>query len=296
MLEKQRKKLFWWYLIPSLSIYIIFLVYPFINSFYLCLTDWDGFSDIRKFIGFRNFKRLFQDKILGDALQHNVYLFIIGTVATFILSMFFAVVLTQLKLKGSNFYRIVFFFPNVLSIVVISVIWTFILSPTSSGLFNALLKAIGLERLNRAWLGEMGTVLPALSIPWVWMSVGFYMVLFIAAIKSIPVSLYESAIIDGASQWKQFSKVTLPLIWETIRISIVFFILDAFNGTFTIVSVMTRGGPARASELMTTYMYEMAFKNRQFGYATAIGIFIFIFLLVLSLLTLRLTQKEVNEY
>lgn len=296
MLEKQRKKLFWWYLIPSLSIYVIFLIYPFINAFYLCLTDWDGFSDIKKFIGLKNFSRMFQDKYMGDALLHNVYLFVIGTTITFMLSMFFAVVLTQFKLKGSNFFSVVFFFPNVLSVAVISVIWMFILSPTSSGLFNELLSAVGLESWNRAWLGDMGTVLPAMSVPWVWMSVGFYMVLFIAAIKSIPVSLYESSIIDGAGYWKQFWSVTLPLMWETVRIAIVFFMLDAFNGTFTIVSIMTRGGPARASELMTTYMYDMAFKNRQFGYASAIGVFIFVFLLVLSLLALKLTKRDVNEY
>lgn len=296
MLEKQRKKLFWWYLLPSLAIYAVFLIYPFINTFYLCLTSWDGFSDIKKFVGLKNFGTMFRDKYMGEALLHNVYLFFIGTTFTFILSMFFAVVLAQLKLKGSRFYSVVFFFPNVLSIVVISVIWMFILSPTSSGLFNGLLSAIGLESWNRAWLGETKTVLSSISVPWVWMSVGFYMVLFTAAIKNIPASLYESSVIDGAGYWRQFVSVTLPLMWETVRIAIVFFLLDAFNGTFTIVSVMTRGGPARSSELMTTYMYDMAFKNRQFGYATAIGVFIFAFLLMLSLLALRLTKREVNEY
>jgi len=271
------------------------MVFPFIRAFYICLTDWNGYGDKMNFIGLDNFIALFKDELVFNALKNNLFLFIIGIVVTFALSVTFAVALTRLKLREKNFYRIVFFFPNVLSIVIVSVVWMFIYNPTF-GILNSFLKAIGLPNLARAWLGELDTVLPAISVPWIWMTVGFYMILFIAAIENIPTSLYESATIDGANQWQQLWKITIPLIWEVVRISVVYFILNAFNETFTIVDVTTKGGPSRASEVLTTYMYENAFFNSKFGYGTTIGVFIFLILLVLSLLWLRTSERESVEY
>lgn len=295
MFKKQKTTLFCIYVIPTLCLYVIFLVFPFIRTFYLCLTDWNGYGNRMNFVGLQNFITLFKDELVFNALKHNLYLFIIGTVATFALSLFFAVSLTRSKLKERNFYRIIFFFPNILSIVIVSVIWMFIYNPTF-GILNSFLNSVGLPHLTRAWLGELNTVLPALSVPWIWMSVGFYMILFIAAIENIPVSLFESATIDGASQWHQLWKITIPLVWEVMRISVVFFILNAFSGTFTIVDVTTKGGPSRASDILTNYMYENAFTYSKFGYGTTIGVFIFFILLVLSLIWLKSSERETIEY
>lgn len=228
MLKKEKVRLFWCYITPTLLIYTAFLVIPFLMTFYTSMTDWSGYSMQMNFTGLKNYKALIQDKLVWKAFEHNVYLFVIGAVFTFLLSVFFGVALTRMKLKMKNFYRVIFFFPNVLSIVIVSYIWMFIYNP-NFGILNALLGAIGLPNLGRAWLGELDTVLPALAVPWIWMSVGFYMVLFIAAIENIPTSMYESAIIDGANQWQQTRKITMPLIWEIVRVSIVFFHIKCFQ-------------------------------------------------------------------
>ena len=295
MIKKKKIALFCIYVIPTLAIFTIFVVIPFIRTFYISLTDWNGYGNKMNFIGLENFKTLLQDELIWDAFKHNIYLFITGFIITFSLALIFAVSLTRSKMREKNFYRIIFYFPNILSIVIVSVVWMFIYNPTI-GLLNGFLKAIGLQNLTHAWLGELDTVLVALAIPWIWMSVGFYMILMIAAIENIPASLYESATIDGANEWQQVGKITIPLIWDVLRISIVFFILNAFSGTFTIVDITTKGGPARASDLLTTLMYENAFTNSKFGYGTAIGTFIFIILLVLSLVWLKLSKRDTIEY
>jgi len=296
MLEKQRIKIFWWFVLPAFAVYCVFFIYPFINAFYISLTSWDGYSEEMKFIGLQNFEELFHDNRAFLAFGNNIRLLIYSAVFTFILAMFFAVVITQFRLRGNKFYKVVFFFPNLLSVVIGALVWMFIFSPTEFGMLNALLGKLGMERLQHAWLGEVGTVLPALSVPWIWMSVGFYMLLFIGAIQAIPDSVLEAASIDGASKWRQFVHVVLPLIWETIRTSVVFFLIGAFNGTFILVNLLTKGGPGKSSELLTTYMYENAFISRRFGYATTIGVLIFIILVVLSLVFLRITKREENEY
>lgn len=295
MIKKKRISLFLIYVIPTLLIFSIYVIVPFIRTFYLSLTDWNGYGNKMNFIGLDNFKALIKDDLIWKAFQHNVVLFAIGFVITFLLALIFAVALTRSKMREKNFYRIIFYFPNILSIVIVSVVWMFIYNPTI-GLLNGFLKAVGLQTWTHAWLGELNTVLVALAVPWIWMSVGFYMILMIAAIENIPSSLYESATIDGANEWNQLLKITIPLIWEVLRISIVFFILNAFSGTFTIVDITTKGGPARASDLLTTLMYENAFTNSRFGYGTAIGTFIFIILLVLSLVWLKLSNRETIEY
>ena len=296
MIERQRLKLFWWYVLPAIAVYGVFFIYPYINAFYISLTGWDGFSAVKTFVGLKNFVELFGDKRAILAIRNNIQLLAYTAISSFVLAMLFAIFITQFKLKGSKFFRTLFFFPNLLSVVVAALVWMLILSPTEVGLLNSFLGSIGLKGLQHAWLGELKTVIPALSIPWTWMSVGFYMILYIAAIQSIPDDILEAAVIDGASKWRQIIIIIIPLIWETIRISIVFFLVDAFSGTFVIVNLLTKGGPARASELLTTYMYNSAFNTRRFGYATAIGVLLFFILVALSLISMKLTQKEVNEF
>ena len=296
MLEKQRIRIFWQYILPGFAVYAVFFIYPFINAFYISFTNWDGFAERKSFIGLQNYAELFRDRRAISAFGHNIQMFLYTAVFTFILAMLFAVLITQFRLRGKSFYRVVFYFPNVLNVVVVGLIWMLILSPTDVGMLNAFLGAVGLGGWKHAWLGELGTVLPALSVPWIWMAVGFYMLLFIAAIQSVPDDILEAAIIDGASKWKQFIALILPLIWETVRTAIIFFLLHAFNSTFIIVNLLTRGGPGKASELLTTYMYENAFSNRRFAYATTIGMTIFLILVILSLLSLKVTKREVHEY
>ena len=295
MIRRQKRTLAILYLIPSVALYMFYTAVPFIRSFGYAFTDWNGYGTEYNYIGFQNFERLFKDANVWNALQHNVFFFLVGAVLVFSISILFAVSLTRFKLQEANFYRIVFYFPNIISIVITSMLWKFIYNP-SFGLLNAFLKAVGLDSWTHTWLGETETVLPALLVPWVWGALGFYMVMFIAAIENIPTSLYEAAVIDGASEGQQLTRITLPLIWETIRVTFVFFLLGAFSGTYTIVNVTTKGGPARASDILTTYMYENAFDFRRFGYGTTIGLLLFVILFALALVWLWLSSRETIEY
>jgi N-acetylglucosamine transport system permease protein len=222
-------------------------------------------------------------------------MYIFGTIFTFALAIFLATVLVKKKLKENRFYRIVFLFPNVLSIVVVSIIWSFIYSPTM-GILNNTLELIGLKSLTRTWLGDENTVLGALIVPQVWMFTGFFMVLYMAGMKNIPKSLYEAARIDGASELNQFFSITIPMLWEIIRTSLVFFVARAFQSTFSLVYVTTSGGPNRASEILSTYMYEQGFVNSNFGYATVIGLLLFAVMMVINFILQKITKREVVEY
>ncbi|KPV47858.1 hypothetical protein SE17_41185, partial [Kouleothrix aurantiaca] len=180
---------------------------------------------------------------------------------------------------------------------VIAVLWSFIYHPTI-GLLNGFLTGIGLTQFaNFPWLGDRGTVFGAVLAMVVWQSVGFYMVLFVAGMQGIPPEYYEAAEIDGATSWVKFWSVTVPLLWDTIRTAIVFLAIGAMD-LFAQVQVMTNGsgGPSRAADVVPTYLYQTAFSDGQFGYATAMGLVLLILVFILSVLSLRFTARETLEY
>lgn len=281
--------------IPALFVYMVFFGYPILQSFYISFFRWSGLSDNKIFVGFENFIRLFQDDVVWKALWNNMIIYIFGTIFTFLIAIFLSTVLVKGTLKESKFYRIVFLFPNVLSVVIVSIIWSFIFSPTM-GILNNTLEMMGLESLTRTWLGDETTVLGALIVPQVWMFAGFFMVLYMAGMRNIPKTLYEAARIDGATEVKQFFSITIPMLWEIIRTSLVFFVARAFQSTFSLVYTTTNGGPNRASEILTTYMYEQAFVNSNFGYATVIGLLLFGVMMTINYILQRITKREVIEF
>ncbi len=295
-INRRKHLVFWSFSLPALALYLYLVVVPFFQTFYYSLTDWNGISETMNFVGLSNFTKLVRDPTTWKYLWNNILFFVFGGILTYGIGLFNAVVLTQSKLKEKRFYRIAFFFPNVLSIAIVAVLWMFIYNPTF-GILNATLRALGLDNLTRVWLGDKGTVVYAMIVPWVWMSVGFYMVLFISSIEGIPTSLFEAAEIDGANSVQRFTRITFPLLWETIRTSIVFFVINAFSGVFTLVNVMTNGEPAGASEVLTNHMYKTAFQYSRFGYATAIGVFVFlVIMLIAGVLLLFTRSKDVIEY
>jgi len=282
---------------PTLALYAVFYIWPFVYAFYLSLFRWKGYSlNNMQYAGFFNFQKLLGDGLVWIGLKNNLFFLVWSTLIIFCFSLLFAVCLTRIKrIRSPNFYRIIYFFPNVLSIIVVGVLWMFIYNP-SFGLLNGILRALGLNSLIGDWLGDKNIVMSALVAPQAWMYIGFYMVLFIAAIQNVPEEYYESAVIDGAGQIRQFVSITMPLIWGTLRTAFVFFVVNAFARTFALVYVVTEGGPNHASELMTTYLYNQAFKYSNFGYGSAIGVFLFAVVGVISLIVLRVTQREAIEY
>jgi N-acetylglucosamine transport system permease protein len=180
--------------------------------------------------------------------------------------------------------------PHVLSIAVVAILWSFLYNP-SFGIINMLLERLSLSSWTRIWLGDKKIIMGAVTVPLVWINVGFYMVLFYSAMSNISIDIYESADMDGAGELHKFFFITIPSIWETIRSSLVFFVIMAFNYSFELVYVMTKGGPNRASELLSTYQYEIAFKNSDYGYSSAVGLLIFGITATAVFLVLNITRQ-----
>lgn len=285
--------------LPTLTIYLLFVIYPIIESFKISFYQWSGLTKgTEVFVGFKNFINLFDDPIFYKAIQNNVKLIFIVPIIIVSIALFFSTILTRRKLKEKRLYRTLFFFPNVLSEVVIAVLFSFVFHP-SMGVLNSLLEAIGLDFLAQPWLGQSSTALGAVMVAMIWTSIGWFMVLYIAAMEGVPASMYESCRLDGATEWQQFWHVTIPLIWETLRVSFVFLIVSAFNGSFTYIMVMTAGGPDNNSQVLSSYMYSYAFKgggNTNMGYATAIAVVNFAIIAVITLIAHRISKKEEVTY
>ncbi|MFW5955733.1 MAG: carbohydrate ABC transporter permease [Rhodothermales bacterium] len=282
------------FVLPAFTVYTLFVTYPFLRSFVMSLKEWSGFSLEGVFVGLENYQALLSDRVVGIALRNNVYILFWCTLITFALSLFFAVVISRRGYRAAPVFKTVFFIPHVMSMAIVAIIWTFIYNP-SFGVVNRALAAIGLESLQRIWLGDRDVIMGALTVPLVWFNLGFYMVIFISAIAEIDSQLFDAAEIDGASELQKFLYVIVPSIWNFVRIALVFFVITAFNYSFELVYVITQGGPNRASELLTTYLYEQAFERSRFGYAAAVGIVVFLIVFVLIALLLRGTRRKGDE-
>ncbi|SDQ23724.1 carbohydrate ABC transporter membrane protein 1, CUT1 family [Virgibacillus subterraneus] len=294
--SKKQKYLFLAFcLIPTFIMFSIFTLYPLFSGLYYSFFEWSGSSQVKEFIGFDNYVKLFKDEIIPATIWHDYFLVVTKVIGIMIMALFIAVALTQLKIKEAPFYRIIFFFPNIMSVVVIGILWTFIYNP-SLGLVNSGLEFLGLESWAKPWLGSEDWALPSLVLPSIWAGIGLFMLLLMGGIANISKSFYEAAEIDGANEWQQFWKVTLPLVWPQIKISILYIVITTLNGSFIIVQIMTGGGPNNSTHVMGSYLYQQAFRQYNFGYGATIGVMI----LVLSLITVLILQffmrREKVEY
>ena len=281
------------FLAPAVILYGAFFVTPMAQAFYYSLFRWRGLSQNKEFIGLKNFQQLAGDPIFWMALKHNLTFLVTFILIIIPLALFFAYVLSR-KVWGSSTYRAVFLFPNIISIVAVAVLWSFVYN-MQFGLLNAFLKVIHLDAFATGWLGEPKTALPAVIATAMWYFLGFYIVLFLAGLKSIPPSFYEAAAIDGANQWQSFRHVTIPLVWEILKLGVIYLIIQAMN-VFGLAWVMTEGGPSNHTETMLTYLYRKAFAESQYGYGTAIGVVVFILVLGIALTSIRAMKREVVEY
>lgn len=279
------------YLMPTLILYVVFMLYPFARSIYTSLFEWNGISKDKLFVGVKNYLHLFNDPVIWKAVRNNVFILFWCTLFTFIISIFFAVILTRKNYKMTVFYKITFFLPYVLSLSVVSIVWMFIYNP-SFGMLNSILESLRLDSWIHLWLGDKNVIMGALTVPLIWINVGFYMVIFISGILDIPPEQFEAAKIDGASETQQFFYITIKQIWEIVRISLVFFVVTAFSYSFELINIMTKGGPNRSSELLTTYLYENAFKTSDFGYASAIGTLLFAIIFIIVFILLKITRRD----
>ena len=277
---------------PAVILFAIFMIWPTFNVFRLSLYQRSTFNPNEVFIGLKNFQMLMRDANFIRSMQNMLLLIVMVTVFTMATALIFAGILTREKLKGQDFFRIVFYIPNILSVVVISGIFSAIYD-VDKGLLNSLLNLFGQEGV--LWKGEQNVIM-SLVIAMVWQAIGYYMVMYMASMSAVPGSMYESAGLDGASRLMQFTQITIPLIWTNIRTTLTFFIISTINMAFLFVSAMTGGGPNNASNVALLYMYNQKNLGGGYGYAMAIGVIIFLVSFGLSALVNKVTEREVLEY
>ena len=278
---------------PAVILFVIFMIIPTLNVFRMSLFERGAYSPTETFVGFENFKALTNDTYFIRAMQNTILLIVVVTMITFALALLFAGILTRENIKGKELLRVIFYIPNILSIVVISGIFSAIYKP-ENGMLNRILSLFAGHQVTTLWKGE-DLVMLSLIIAMVWQAIGYYMVMYMASMAAVPQSLYESAGLDGAGRVKQFFQITIPLIWTNIRTTLTFFIISTINMAFLFVKAMTSGGPNGASEVALSYMYGQKDAGL-YGYSMAIGVVIFLFSFILSALVNKVTKRTPLEF
>ncbi|MGW0804866.1 carbohydrate ABC transporter permease [Nonomuraea sp. NPDC002799] len=275
------------FLLPALVLFVLLVVAPILVALYSSVFRWNGFGGLpSNFIGFDNFTRLFGQEIFAQDLWHLLLLVLFSIVVQLPFSLAIAMLLNQ-RIRGRALYRLVFFAPYVLSEVITGVLFSLILSP-ESGMANQLLSVFG---FTSDWLADPDTVMPSLFLVMTWKYFGFHMMIYLAGRQNIPNELIEAAQIDGATAWKSFRYVTLPLLGPTIRISVFLSVIYTIQ-LFDLVWILTQGGPSHSSETMAVTMMDWGFKRSQVGYASAISVVMFGLSLVFALFYQRLVMRR----
>ncbi|MDQ4212328.1 sugar ABC transporter permease [Microbacterium capsulatum] len=266
------------FLVLPVALFVIFVISPFVQAVYYSMTNWTGFSPNMSFIGVNNFVKLFQDTTFLQAMGNNILLAVVLPLITIIIALAFASLITvggpssgQVRgLKGSSFYRVVSFFPYVIPAIVIAILWNAIYTP--NGLLNGVLEIFGVNMNNFAWLGDQSTAMGASIFVIVWGMVGFYMVLFIAAIKGIPAETLEAARIDGAGRFRTVTSIVLPQMRDNVQTAYVYLGILALDAFVYMAGLNASGGPGNSTLVMSQYLFRTAFEKGQFGLASAMGV------------------------
>jgi N-acetylglucosamine transport system permease protein len=296
------------FLAIPVALYGVFVISPFVQDFQISMTDWTGLTPDRHYIGLENYRKIIHNHLFWQSLWHNVLLLLIVPVVTLALGLFFAFMLnvggrrrgaSVTGVRGSGAYKIIFFFPQVLSVTVIAILWQQIYNPDpDEGVLNAVLSNAGLGSLTQSWLGDPHLALGCIMAVMVWANVGFYVVLFSAGMASIPTEIYEASLLDGASRLVTFFRVTLPLLADTVATGWVYMGIIAMDA-FAFVQLMSvnYGGPDEKTDVVPLLLYKTAFRdNSQYGLAAAMGVAMLIDTLLFAVLTLRLSRRERIEF
>ncbi|TYB55025.1 sugar ABC transporter permease [Nonomuraea sp. PA05] len=275
------------FLLPALVLFVMLVVAPMLVALYASVFRWNGFGGLpTDFIGVDNFTRLFRSEIFAQDMWHLAVLVLLSICVQLPFSLAIAMLLNQ-RMRGRALYRVLFFAPYVLSEVITGVLFSLILSP-GSGMANQVLSVFGWES---EWLADPDTVMMSLFLVMTWKYFGFHMMIYLAGRQNIPNELIEAAQIDGATAWKTFRHVTLPLLGPTIRISIFLSVIYTIQ-LFDLVWILTGGGPSHSSETMAVTMMDWGFKRSQVGYASAISVVMFALSLVFALVYQRFVMRR----
>ncbi len=271
------------FLLPALVFMGIFLFYPIADVFRLSFTDYNMITE-PSFLGMENYQELLSDPIFWKSLK-NSFIYLIGVVPILVIAPIFLAVLVNHKLRGMKWFRAAYYIPVVTSMVVVGIMWKWLYK--GNGLLNYLLQTIGLIDDPIYWLTSPQYALYSVMAVTVWKGLGYYMVIYLSGLQSIPANLYEAAEIDGASWWQKHLKVTIPLLKPSILLVMILSSIAAMK-VFTEVYVMTNGGPLNSSKTLVYYIYEIAFEQLNLGYAAAMGFVLFIIIFILSFFNISL--------
>jgi ABC-type sugar transport system permease subunit len=277
------------FVLPAFLLYAVFMIYPFAQSIYLSFTSWNGADPVKQWIGLANYRELLHDHQLGSALKHNLIWVVIGTAGPMIIGLFLAVLLWK-RPRGFTLFRTAYFMPQVLSSVVIAIVWGWIYNPIF-GLLNKSLDKVGLQTVSRGWLGDPHFALYAVLVAAIWAETGFVFVVFLAGLQNVSRDLLEAATIDGANSWQRFWDVTVPQLANVVTVVGALLLIGGFN-VFDIVFVMTSGGPNNATEVIGTYTYTEAFTQNRVGYAATLSLVMTAISLVASFVFIRLRERS----
>jgi len=261
-------------LAPAAILFIVFMILPTIDIFRMSMFKWGGYTDNKTFVGLDNFKILFKSDKFYQAFQNSILLIVLVTLVTFTFALVFAYILSREKIKGKTFFSVIFYIPNILSVVVISAIFSAIYDP-NLGLLNSFLNLFKGAENPTLWLGDQKIVIYSIVIALVWQAIGYYMVMYMASMANVPESLYESAALEGAGKIRQFFTI---------------------NMSFLLVKAMTNGGPDGASNVFLSYMYQEAYTNSSYGYGMAIGVMVFLFSFALAGILNVATKRQEIEF
>lgn len=275
------------FVLPALLVYAVYVLWPIANSFYYSTLDWNGFSEPQQ-VGLANFAALLGDRAAWQALWHNVVLIVSSLLIQLPIGLALALLLLA-PLRGTTVLRSVYFLPQLMSTVAIGILWAFIYNPTF-GAVNRVLELVGLGSLRQGWLGDPRFALGAIIVVICWQYIPFYMILYRAGLTSIPLEVTEAALVDGASYWGRFRWVTLPLLSGTTRTAVLLSVIGSLK-YFDLIWIMTGGGPSNATDVLATYMYDMAFSRSRLGYGSAVAVVLFLMALLITPVVLVRTGR-----
>lgn len=277
------------FIVPGLLIYLIFMIYPFLNTVYLSFTDWNGVAPTKEWVGLANYSRMLGDATALKAFTNNVVWVLLGTIVPVVLGLFEALLVWS-GTRASLAFRTLYFLPFVLPLVVVGIVWQWIYHPLF-GIINRVLDGVGLDALSRGWLADPHTALYAVLIAAIWGQTGFCFLILHASLQSVDTSTVEASMIDGANWFQRAWSIIIPQIAPQITMVTAVTLIGGFS-VFDIIYVMTGGGPGNASDVLATYTVKMAFQQNQAGYGSALAMLITVLSLISAIVFVRVRERQ----
>ncbi|MGM0881028.1 MAG: carbohydrate ABC transporter permease [Bacillota bacterium] len=292
--NKKKKKKKWQtyavlFILPSFLLYLLFVIVPTFSSLYLSFTSWDGVSSDIRFIGFNNFVEIWNSERVHNALKNTLFMAVVLVLLENIVALVLAMLVDQVR-WFRNLFRSVFYFPVLLSGIVMGFVWTIILN-YNFGVINQLLDLVGLGSLKADWLGNPDFAMLSIILSTVWKSAGYYMIIYLAGLQGIPQELAEAANIDGANRWQQFLHITFPLLAGAMTVCIVLSMIGSLK-IFDQIAVMTDGGPGFETETLTYIIYKVGFGELRQGFGTALAQVLFLLILIVTIIQVKFLRKR----